>query len=56
MWLSKFTILIDEAFSANSIDLAVINEHDKGAVIQISAVLGHVYGVACRRVLSNGTF
>ena len=32
---------------SNSIDLVVINEYDKGAVKQISAVLGHVYHVAC---------
>ena len=37
--------------SSNSIDLAVINELDKAAVMQISTVLGHVHHVACRRVL-----
>ena len=46
---------ITEAFS-NSINLVVISQLDKGAVMQISAVLGHVYLVACGRVLSNGTF
>ena len=40
----------------NSIDWAVINESDKGAEIQISTVLGHVFHVACQRGLSNGTF
>ena len=39
-----------ETFS-NSVDLAVINESDKDTVMQISTVLGHVYNVACRRVL-----
>ena len=46
---------IRETFS-NSIYLAVIDEYDNGAVMQISTVLGHVYHVACRRVLSNGAF
>ena len=46
---------VTEAFS-NSIDLEVINEYDKGTVIQISMVLGLVYHVACQRVLSNGAF
>ena len=36
---------------ANSIDLAVINEYDKGAVTQILTVLLQVYSVACRSVL-----
>ena len=36
---------------SNSIDLAVINEYDKGAVMQISTVLGHVYHIACRSIL-----
>ena len=31
----------------NSIDLAVINEYDKEAVMQIATVLGKVYHVAC---------
>ena len=44
-----------EAFS-NSIYLTVINEYDKGALMQISTVLGHIYNVAFRRVLRNGTF
>ena len=46
---------IRETFS-NSIDLAVINEWDKRAVREISTVLGHVYSVSFRRVLSNGAF
>ena len=56
MWLGKFTMLIVRAFSANSIDLAVINEYGKGAVIQISTVLGHIYNVACGSFLWNRNF
>ena len=44
-----------ETFS-NSIDLGVTNEYDKDAAMQISVVVWHVYHVACRRVLWNGTF
>ena len=40
---------------SNSIEFEVINEFDKDAVMQISTVLGHVFHVACERVLSNGT-
>ena len=35
---------ITETFS-NSIDLAVIKEYDKGHVMQISTVFGHVYHI-----------
>ena len=48
-------MLLRETFS-NSIDLEVINEYDKAAVMEISTVLWHVYHVACQRVLSNGVF
>ena len=41
---------ITETFS-NSIDLEVINEKDKGAVMGISTVLQHVYHVADQKVL-----
>ena len=41
---------IRESFS-NSIDLALINEYDKGAVMEISEVLGHVYHIPSRRGL-----
>ena len=34
----------------------MVNEYHKGAVTQISTVLGHVYHVRCRRVVLNGTF
>ena len=46
---------IRETFS-NSIDFAVINEYDKDAVMQIWTVLGHVYHVACWRVVLRGLF
>ena len=43
-----------ETFS-NSIELAVImnmiNEYDQGTVMHISAVLWHVYHIACRTVI-----
>ena len=39
----------------NSIDLAVINDFDKDLVMQIWTVLGHVYHVACQKVVWNGT-
>ena len=50
----------------NSIDLATvnesmnesmlfINEFDKDVVMQIWTVPGHVYHVACQRVVWNGT-
>ena len=51
----RFYMSIRETFY-NSIDLAVINEYDKGAVMKISTVLWHVYHVAWQRVLSNETF
>ena len=38
------------------ISSAAYSEYDKGAVMRISTVLGHVYHVACRRILWNGTF
>ena len=38
---SRFYMSIRETFS-NSIDLAVVNEYNKGAVRQISTVLWHV--------------
>ena len=37
--------------NSNSILLAVIDEYDKGVVMQISKVRGYVYHVACQRVL-----
>ena len=51
----RYCMSIKETFS-NSIDLAVLNESDQGSVMQLPTVLGHVYHVACRRVLWNGTF
>ena len=40
----------------NSITLTVIIQDDKGALIKIESVFRPVYHVACRGVLSNGTF
>ena len=44
-----------ETFS-DSKDLAVINEYDKNANMEISTVLGHVYDVPCQRIFSRGLF
>ena len=41
---------------SSSVDLIVINEYGEVSVMQILTVLGHVYHVACQRVLSDGTF
>ena len=46
---------IRETFS-DSINLEVIDEYDQGDMMQISTVLGHVYHVAFRRVLSKRPF
>ena len=35
----------------NSIELAVVNEHDEGTVMQISTGLGPVHHAACRTVV-----
>ena len=51
----RFCMSIRETFS-NSIDLAVINESDKGDVMHIWTVLGHLPHVASRSFLWNGTF
>ena len=40
----------------NSITLTVITEADKEALIKIESVFRPVYHVACREVLSNGSF
>ena len=40
----------------NSIIFKVITQDDKGALIKIESVFRPVYHVACREVLSNGTF
>ena len=44
-----------ETFS-NSIDLVLISQYDKGAVMQISTVVRHIYLVAYQRIISNGSF
>ena len=46
---------IRETFS-NSTELAVINEYDKAAVMDISIVRGYVYHLAFPKFLSNMTF
>ena len=55
----RFGMSIREIFS-NWNNLAVINEHDRGDVMEIWTVLGHVYHVACKmepfRHLSNQIF
>ena len=40
----------------NSITFTVITPDDKGALIKIVSVFLPVYHVACREVLSNGSF
>ena len=41
---------------SNSITFTVITQDDKGALIKIESVFQPVYHVACRDVLSNGSF
>ena len=52
---ARFYMSVIETFS-RSISLPVTSEYDKGAVMQISTVFGHVYHDACWRVLSNRTY
>ena len=40
----------------NSITITVITQDDKGTLIKIESVFVTVYHVACRDVLSNGSF
>ena len=40
----------------NSITFTVITQDDKGALIKIESVFQTVYHVACRGILSNGSF
>ena len=40
----------------NSITFTLIIQDDKGAFIKTESVFGPVFHVACREVLSNGTF
>ena len=40
----------------NSSTFTLITQDDKGALIKIESVFGPVYHVACREVLSNGSF
>ena len=41
---------------SNSLTFTVITQDDKGALIKIESVFQPVYHVACRDVLSNGSF
>ena len=51
----KISMSIRETFS-NSIDLSVINEYDKGAVMQIWTVLAHVYHLLVEGWYEMGSF
>ena len=41
---------------SNSSTFTMINEYGQGAVVEIESVFPLVYHVACRGVVSNGTF
>ena len=41
---------------SNSIDLVVIDEYNKGAMMQMSTVIWQVYHIACRSILWNWTY
>ena len=41
---------------SKSITFTLINEYDKGSAVDIESVFLPVFHVACRDVLSNGTF
>ena len=47
---------VSKTDSFNSIILTGITQDDKGDLIKIESVFRPVYHVACREVLSNGTF
>ena len=50
------TFHITKSTFSNSITFTVINQYGKGPGVKIEAVFLHVYHVACRGVLSNGSF
>ena len=50
------TFDVSKSDVCNSIIFTVITQDDKGALIKIESVFGTVYHVACREVLSNGSF
>ena len=52
--LKNFHVSKDDFW--NSITFTVITQDDKGALIKIESVFQPVYHVACREVLSNGSF
>ena len=41
---------------SNSFTFTMVNEYGQGAVVKIESVFPLVYHVACRQVLSNGSF
>ena len=47
---------VSNSEDCNSITLTVIAPDDKNALIKIESVFLRVYHVACRQVLSNGSF
>ena len=51
----RLLMLLRVTFS-NSITFTVINEYGKGVSVVIELVFWPVYHVACRGVISNGTF
>ena len=53
--VQRFGMPIRETFS-NTIFFPVTSGYDKGTVMQISRVLGNVYHIAYRSIVSSGTF
>ena len=53
---SLHTFHVTKSDFSNSITFKVINEYGNGASVKIESVFRPVYHVACRGVLSNGTF
>ena len=49
-------IHVSKSDFCNSIAFTVITQDDKGALIKTDSVFWLVYHVACRDVLSNGSF
>ena len=47
---------VSKSYFCNSITLTVITQDDKRAHIKIESVFVPVYHVACRELLSNGSF
>ena len=51
----RFFMWITQIFS-NTISLPLSDEYDQRVAMHMSTLLGHVYHIACRCILSNGTF